>query len=216
MSVTIPFPAQPAPAGEPPRGGVIIPLRLGAAAATGATTQQDREQAVLRAVAAAVALSHTSDSLTAALAAQEADDDPGARFTTVLGAESDLRIVLDEVVRVQNDRTNAPGSSEEERVVAQAVGADPVLVAAAHAKTAGNDPVGLAAVQWVAVVDASLLERAARAAARRELVGRPPVPAIDLNRLVEAIDKGFKDVKDQIGALDSRVTKLEKTRESKA
>jgi hypothetical protein len=216
MSVTIPFPAQPVPAGEAPRTGVLIPLRLGGAAATATTSQQDREQAVLRAVAAAVALSHTAESLTVAIEAQEADDDPGARFAAVLGAEADLRVVLDEVVRVQSDPSKAPSVSEEQRVVAQAVGADAVLVAAAHAKVAGNDAAALAARQWVVVVDAALLERAARAAARRELVSRPPAPAVDLTQLEAKIDKGFKDVTDQFNSLDSRVTKLEKSKEAKA
>jgi hypothetical protein len=197
---------------------VIIPLRFGAAAAaTGTTAQQDREQAVLRAVAAGVALSHTADSLTVALEAQEADDDPGARFANVLKAEADLRVVVDEVVRVQADRSNAPSTSEEQRVVAQAVGADPVLVAAAQAKLAGNDATGLASREWVAVVDASLLERAARAAARRELVSRPPTPSpTDLKQLEEKIDKGFQDVKDQLTALDTRVTKLEQVAKAKS
>ena len=104
MGVTIPLaPVQPATtAGDGQPGGVMIPLRFGAAAAAlTATGAQDREQAVLRAVAAAVALSHTAESLTAARAAQDPKDDLGARLTAVEKAEADLRVVLDEVVLVQ-------------------------------------------------------------------------------------------------------------------
>ena len=212
MSVTIPFTPQATSASDAPRGGVIIPLRFGAGTfgtAAGAAGLQEREQAVLRAVAAAVALSQTADSLTVAREAQADDDDLGARFAAVIAVEGDLRVVLDEVVRIQGDRSTAPSASEEERVVAQAVGADPVLVAAAHAKVAGNDKTGFAARQWVAVVDAPLLERAARAAARRELVSRPSVSTTDIKQLEEKIDNGFKEIKDQITALDSRVAKLE-------
>jgi hypothetical protein len=212
MSVTIPFAPQAARASDAPRGGVIIPLRFGTGTfgtATGAAGLQEREQAVLRAVAAAVALSHTADSLTLAREAQADDDDLGARFAAVVAVEGDLRVVLDEVVRIQGDRSTAPSASEEERVVAQAVGADPVLVAAAHAKVAGNDKTGFAARQWVAVVDAPLLERAARAAARRELVSRPSAATTDIKQLEAKIDNGFKEIKDQITALDFRVAKLE-------
>jgi len=213
MGVTIPFTSPAASAGGGQTGGVLIPLRFGAGTfgtATGAAGLQEREQAVLRAVSAAVALSHTGESLTIARAAQEVDDDPGARFAAVVAVEGDLRIVLDEVVRVQGDRSGAPSASEEQRVVAQAVGADPVLVAAAHSKVVGNNKTGPAAGQWVAVVDAPLLERAARAAARRELVSRPTATSsTDLKQLEEKIDKGFKEVKDQIAALDYRVQKLE-------
>jgi hypothetical protein len=212
MGVTIPFTPLAASAGGGQPGGVLIPLRFGTGTVfgTGAAGLQEREQAVLRAVAAAVALSHTADSLTVAREAQEEDDDPGARFAAVVAVEGDLRIVLDEVVRVQGDRSGAPSASEEQRVVAQAVGADPVLVAAAHSKVVGNNKTGPAAGQWVAVVDAPLLERAARAAARRELVSRPTASSsTDIKQLEEKIDKGFKEVKDQITALDYRVGKLE-------
>jgi hypothetical protein len=213
MGVTIPFTPQAASAGDGQTGGVLIPLRFGTgtfATATGAAGLQEREQAVLRAVAAAVALSHTAEALTVAREAQAGDDDLGARFAAVVAAEGDLRIVLDEVVRVQGDRSGAPSANEEQRVVAQAVGADPVLVAAAHAKVVGNNKTGPAAGQWVAVVDAPLLERAARSAARRELVSRPTVSSsTDIKQLEEKIDQGFKEVKDQFTALEYRLVKLE-------
>jgi hypothetical protein len=209
MSVTIPLTGQPATASDGQRGGVMIPLRFGAGAAAGTTAVQGREQAVLRAAAAAVALSHTTESLTVAREAQADDDDLGARFAAVEKVEADLRVVLDEIVRVQADRSTAPSASEEQRVVAQAVAADPVLVAAAHAKVVGNDKTGLAVREWVAVVDAPLLERAARAAALRELLSRPSTPATELKQLEEKIDQGFKALNDQITALDSRVARLE-------
>src|SRR4029450_10629256 len=122
-------------------------LPIGIGGTTGTSSVEKRELEVLKAVAMAVAITDTADSLTTAAEAQAADEDPGARFTGIVVA--DLRVVVDEVRRVQADRKGGPGPDEEQRVVAAAVGADPVLVAAAAAKVA-VDTVSAAARDWVA------------------------------------------------------------------
>lgn len=142
----------------------FLPIGFGG---TGTGSVEKRELEVLKAVAVAVAIVDTAESLTAAAKAQAATEDPGVRFAGIVAAN--LRVVVDEVRRVQGDRKGAPGPDEEQRVVALAVGADPVLVAAASAKV-GDDNVSAAARDWVASIDPVLLERAARAAARREFL----------------------------------------------
>jgi hypothetical protein len=208
MSIMIPFTGRSDGDSNVRSGGVLLPLRLGLG--TGAAgVREQRDQAVLRALAAAAALSHTADSLTLAREAQQSDDDLGARFTAI--EQDDLRDVLDELARVQNDRSALPSVSEEQRVVASAAGADPVLVAAAQAQLVGNDQASLAARQWAAVVDAPLLERAARAAARRELVRPPTTTPSDIQRLEQKIDDVFQTITKQLTELTSRVSKLEGT-----
>jgi hypothetical protein len=163
MSVIIPI--RPLAATSAAAGStVFLPIGFGG---TGTGSVEKRELEVLKAVAVAVAIVDTAESLTVAAAAQAADEDPGARFAGIVTA--DLRVVVDEVRRVQGDRKGAPGPDEEQRVVALAVGADPVLVAAAFAKV-GVDNVSTAGRNWVASIDPVLLERAARAAARREFL----------------------------------------------
>jgi hypothetical protein len=207
MSVIIPL-RRPAAASDavPPRGGVNIPFQLGFKAGS----QHDKDQAVLRAVAAAVALSHPAESLTVARAAQAEGEDPGKRFAAI--NPQDRRAVLDEVMRVQQNRAAAPSITEDHRVAAQAVGADPLLVAAAHAKLQGNAANGLAAREWAAVLDPALLERAARTAARRVSLGTQKVAAVDLENLDKKIDKGLKELGDKVTAIDARLVEVEPKR----
>ena len=187
------FPIRNAAAAEAaaPRPGLLLPLpaRLGG----GGSSITQREQEVLKAVAAAVAISHTAESLTLAREAQRKSEDPGTRLKNI--DSDDLAVVLDEVRRVQGNRTGAAGPDEEQRVVAAAVGADAVLVAAGYAKVKESDAVSKAARDWVAAIDPKLLETAARAGARREFLNAPKPPA---------------DVAKQIAALDQRLTKIEK------
>jgi hypothetical protein len=187
------FPVRNAVAAEPgaPRPGLLLPLpaRLGG----GGSSITQRELEVLKAVAAAVAISHTVESLTLAREAQRDDEDPGTRLKDI--DADDLAVVLDEVRRIQGNRSGAAGPDEEQRVVAAAVGADAVLVAAAHAKVKESAAVSKAARDWVAAIDPRLLETAARAGARREFLNAPKPPA---------------DLAKQIAALDERLTRIEK------
>jgi hypothetical protein len=216
MSVIIPIRPLAATSVATGSAAPLLPIGLGLGlGGTGTGSVEKRELEVLKAVAAAVAIADTADSLTVAAAAQFADEDPGARFAGIV--TTDLRVVVDEVRRVQGDRKGAPGPDEEQRVVALAVGADPVLVAAAFAKV-GDDDVSAAARDWVASIDPLLLERAARAAARREFLN--PGAATDsevtvIKSRLDAIEKrlpaaGQMDI--IIGKLDSidkRLTALE-------
>lgn len=212
-SVIIPIRSQTATAPTGSNKGLLIPFGLGGLTAS---RPQQREQEVLKAVAAAVAVSHTAESLTLAREAQREGEDPGARFAAIVA--TDLRVVLDEVVRVQGNRAGT--ADEEQRVVAAAVSADPVLVAAAHAKVSGNQAVAKAAREWVASVDAPLLERAARAGARREFLNPGQLPESDLTKIlarIEVIEKRLpaegqiQSILDRLDALDKRLAHAEGT-----
>src|SRR5512134_2465820 len=103
MSVIIPI--RPLAATTAAAGSTaFLPIGFGG---TGTGSVEKRELEVLKAVAVAVAIADTADSLTVAAAAQAADEDPGARFAGIVVA--DLRVVVDEVRRVQGDRKGAPG-----------------------------------------------------------------------------------------------------------
>lgn len=203
MSVIIPLrplSATSVPA-ERSATGLLFPLRLGGST-TG--TVQQREQEVLKAVAAAVAVSHTPESLTLARNAQKEGEDPGARFKAAI-AKPELAVVINEVRRVQNNRTGAAVPNEEQRVVAAAVAADPVLVAAAHAKVVADAVASEAARDWVASIDPVLLERAARAGARREVLNPGEPSADDLKKLNDKLDAEIKKNNDKLYAITNQL-----------
>src|SRR5215216_336720 len=111
-------------------GGLLIPLRTGG----GGGSVQQRDQEVFKAVAAAVAVTHTGDALQVASDVRTGDQNPGTLFQQVVAA--DLEVVVAEVRRIQAKRSGSP--DDEQRVVAAAVGADPILVAAAVPKLKGD------------------------------------------------------------------------------
>jgi len=188
-------------------GNALLPIGLGGG--TGTSAVEKRELEVLKAVAAAVAISDTADSLTTASEAQAADEDPGARFAGIVVA--DLRVVVDEVRRVQGDRKGAAGPDEEQRVVALAIGADPVLVAAASAKVA-DDNVSAAGRDWVASIDPALLERAARAAARREFLNAGAAADSEVTLIKSRLDAIERRLPAE-GQLQTIIAKLENIEE---
>jgi hypothetical protein len=213
MSVIIPI--RPS-AASTAAGNAPALLSIGLGGVSGISSVEKRDQEVLKAVAAAVAISHTADSLTVAAEAQAADEDPGARFTAIVVA--DLRGVVDEVRRVQGDRKGAAGPDEEQRVVAAAVGADPVLVAAAFAKVSVSETVSSAARDWVASVDPALLERAARAGARREFLNAGAPSDSEDNVIKARLDAvearlpaagQIQAILDKLDTIDRRLTALE-------
>jgi hypothetical protein len=115
-----------------------------------------------------------------------------------------MKPILQEVVRVQEDRSRAGAAGEKVTKVARAVKADAVLTAAAlealmKSKARAEDKTSSAidsSLYWVASVDLPLLERAASAAR---------------GRLVDLIPGREPDLKleGKVQALEDRVRKLE-------
>lgn len=204
-SLILPLRGQTAETGTRPAGGLLFPIRLG----TGTGSVQQRETEVVKAVAAAVAVSHTGPALQIATKVLTGEDNPGELFDEVVKVKGDLETVVSEVRRVQGNRSGAAGPDEEQRVVAAAIGADAVLVAAGHAKVKGDDNVARAALMWVAAVDAALLQKAARAAARREFLN-PGQAQDDVKRLGERLDALVKSNEDAFKAISERLEALEK------
>lgn len=204
------------PAGAASAGataGLKVPLNFGGRLVAGTA----RSQQALRAVAVAEAVSRPGKALTLA---KKGLDDLGA----VIGdpkkpADDVIQPVLNEVGRIQDDRSKAPADIDDViREVSADVGADRALAMAAYAKLEGDAALGEAARFWVVEADAKLLHDAARAAARRQRLGQVPTPAKETAALKDTVAKlektvsdGFKDVDGKLSALDTRVKKLEAT-----
>lgn len=185
MSVIIPIrplAASSVPAERAATAGPLLPFRFGGAAAN---TVEQREVQALRAVAAAAAVYAPGQSLALARDVQTGAENPGTLFDAI--DPDDVGRVLNEVRRIQADRTGAPGPNDTQRLVAAAVGADPVLVATALAKMADDVAAATAAREWAAANDAVLLERAARAATRRKFLdpGKPVDTVTELRKTVD-------------------------------
>ena len=196
MPVTLPFTlgasaAAPATA----RGPVTLPLSFGGGA-TGASLlgSPDRQVQVLRAVAAAAAVKRPADAIATA---KEAVDSPASLFAN-LPDQALLRPVLIAVVPLLTDRTGAPTADDDVKAAAEAIGADPALSMAAF--NAMTDEAATASVRWVALVDATLLDRAARAAQRRHQLALV-TPAAESGRI--------EQIAARLDALEKRVAALE-------
>lgn len=186
------------------RSGVLVPLRQG----TALGSVQQRDQEVFKAVVAAVAVARTADALQVASDVRTGESNPGQLFSQVSAV--DLDVVVAEIRRVQAKRAGSP--TDEQRTVAAAVGADAVLVAAAVPKLTGDaaDPVAQAALLWSAAVDATLLERAAHAAARTEFLDVDPVDEIkQLQDTVKKLQDGQAAIAVTLDSIDKRLTALE-------
>ena len=192
-------------------GGLKIPLRFGGRLVAGTS----RSQQALRAVAVAEAVSRPGKALTLA---KKGLDDLGA----VIGdpdrpADDVIEPVLNEVGRIQDDRSKAPAEIVDViRQVSADLGADPALAMAAYAKLEADADLGEAARFWVVEADAKMLHDAARAAARRQRLGQVPTPEKETAALKDTVAKlektvsdGFKDVNGKLRALDTRVKKIE-------
>jgi hypothetical protein len=153
-----------------------------------------REGQVLRAVAAGVALKRPADALTLVKLAKE---EPASVVDPELDLD-ELNKLLLACTRALDARSSAPSVEKRHRAVAAAVGADPVLVAAVEAVE--DDAAHENGVKWVASVDASLLDRTARAGAKEKQLTLVPSEQGRLDRL-----------EDDVHALDRRVTALEGT-----
>ena len=199
-SLAIRLGPQPAPA-----EGVGIKIPLGLAVGAGAPALQQRDQQILRAVGAAVALRDPRVALELAQKVRAENADLATFFGTIDSAK--LNPVLEEVARVQKDRSGAGTPSEEERLLAAAVGADPVLVAAASARLKGDDDAVRAAGLWVGIADSNLLGTAAAVGARRSALSRilSTSTSASIAQLENKVDKGFKEVNERIDKVNTKI-----------
>jgi hypothetical protein len=190
MAVNIPLGLAAAPA-APVAPGLNIPLGLGQTAAVVGEASQ-REVQVVRAVAAAAALAAPGKALQIAKAAK---DDPAA-FAEPAIAENLLSPILAAVDRAMADRQVDPPPTARQIAAARAVGADPVLVAAAQAALqAGPRDAAETAMIWVAAINPQRLEAAAGAGARRRQLELVPQPS--QQRRLDQIEARLKALEDR-------------------
>jgi methyl-accepting chemotaxis protein len=194
--IRIPLTSSDTAAGLP---GIRLGLPIGVGSASGLQEQ------VFRAVAAAVALADPQQAQQTVKDARNPAEDVGAVD------RNDLTPVLTEVVRVREDRSRAT-VTDQHRQIAQAVGADPALVAAAFSKVNGaaNANARRSGLNWIASVDVDLLERAARAASRRfDLIPSPQSRLEHLEDQVKGVDVRVGQVDARIGQVDARVDQVD-------
>jgi hypothetical protein len=154
-------------AGAPAAATAIkLPFNFGLGSGSAST----REQRVLRAVAGGAAIRMPVEAMQLV---KQARDDASLVVNPVID-EALLLPLLAAVDRRTTDRAGAPAASELHVAVATAVGVDPVLVATADAALADRNDIAIEALQWVAAIEPTLLEKAAVAGARRRQLGRLP------------------------------------------
>jgi hypothetical protein len=131
--------------------------------------------------------------------AKQAEKDPQLLVNPQFTGQA-LNQVVSACTRAMDFPSNASTPNDQQRRVAAAAGADPVLVAAAYEVLA--QPQNAAAVQealvWVAAVDRSRLEKAAGAALIVDALG-PQEPQLqrdvtELRQEVNAINAGLSQV----------------------
>ena len=206
------------PSAAPAQGlRINLPLGLGGrvAGSSIASLGRSREERVLRAVAAASALSRPKRALELSEKAKEKPSEviEGLSQEEMKALKASL---IDPVTGLLDNRTGAPAATDQHTAAARAVGADPVLVAAAHQLVQRDQAAADAAARWVAAVDAELLDRAARAGAREiqlEAVPAPPGAPAQLNEQVKQIeiklDAATQEIRSDLATIDSRVSALE-------
>jgi len=181
-----------------PIGGLLKPppeVSLGSLATS-------RQQQIIMAVAVAAGMWDPTESVKTA---KLVDKEPEKLICPKIDDDKINRI-LRAVGSVLDNPTSAPSANEKITDTANAVGASPVLVAAAFgaieagADKAEKDALASNALKWAASLEAKFLGRSAQAAARVVQLARIADPAARLD-VVE------KDV----AVLDKRVTKLEST-----
>lgn len=186
MSVQVPLrlAAGPAPVA---RGAA---LRFPALSLGGGVASDERENRVLRAIAAAATLKAPKKALALV---QSAKDDPASVIVEDIDAK--VVAVIDAVTNAADVAPSNVTPDATHRAVAAAVGADPILVKVASDKLADD---AVDAVRcWVGSLDVTLLERGGRAAVRVKLLKLPSAP------------QSADTVKTEISTLKDRVLKLE-------
>jgi hypothetical protein len=190
--LNIPLGFAAGPQAAPVASGLNIPLGLGQTAALVGDASQ-REVQVVRAVAAAAALAAPGKALQIAKAAK---DDPAAFAEPAAIAENLLSPILAAVDRAMADRQVDPPPTARQIAAARAVGADPVLVAAAQAALqAGPRDAAETAMIWVAAINPQRLEAAAGAGARRRQLELVPQPS--QQRRLDQIEARLKALEDR-------------------
>jgi hypothetical protein len=197
MSLTIPLAAAGSSLESRSASGFLVPVALGLG---GGTTQAEdaRQRQVLRAVAAAAAVRDPAGALTRAKAAT---DNPASVIGTAIDPAA-LAPVLQAVARLLKDRTGAPKPTDPQLAAARAINADAELVAAAD-QAIGNDAALKACLDWVAVVDTPLLDRAARAGATEKQLDL--VPAVQQEGRLDQIDAQLKGLETRLKTLEDRL-----------
>lgn len=188
MALTIPIGAPAASA--PQAGGLRIRLPFTLFGGEATPVASERDQRVLRAVAAAAASEAPGEALARVKLAK---DDPAAVVREQVINQAQVKTVVDAVNRAIADRGVTRSVSELDQAAARAVGAEPELVAVArealgkHVDPEGAGAPPVSAVRWVAAMDATLLERPA---------------------LVGARHNQFAKVTDHVSSLEQQVTDL--------
>jgi hypothetical protein len=177
--------------------GIVIPLGITAASGGGVGTgitlgTASSKQAVVRAVAAAVAVKDPGKSLETAKLARE---DPGK----VIGDVNEIA-VKEIILAVEAARENPSDAKPPNDIVAAAriAGADAKLAYAAFGKLS-VDAVKTAGINWVAALDGPLLERTARATAKEHLLG-----LLSDKQRIASLEDTVKDLKQRVEALEAK------------
>jgi len=202
MSITIPLKTRSETASASSQTGIrfkLPTLALGGSAFSATT----RERQIVRAVAAGVALCDPKEALRIA---EKARENPAEVIDPAIDLQY-LNPLLDRIGKYLEDRSDAPAPSNQHRVAAQAVGVDPVLVAAAHAVVEGDDQICIASRLWIAAIEPELLAKAAAAGAREKQLD---LIQDQLGRL-EGLEKQVKQLQENFGSLEGRVAKLEQS-----
>ena len=152
-----------------------------------------------RAIAAAASLIKPD---TALLKAKEAKENPENIINPQLD-EVKLNELISAVNQVQDNSADAPTPNDEQIAAARSVGVSPVLVRAALDKMEENNIYVTTGIDWVAAVDANLLESAARAGTKVKLLDLVPSQQDRITKLEK-----------KVNSLDARVSELEKVRKN--
>lgn len=198
MSVRIPLRLAPSTTStETGKRGLSLklPVRI-----PGTPVEADRDTQLVRAVAGAVAICNPAE---AAKLAEAIARSPAAALEPKIDTDA-LASVLEAVDAVRRDPSTAPAVNDVHRAVAEAIGADPALVAAGFASVSQAAARCDSARSWVGALQADLLSTAGRAAVRRALLDLVP------SRAADVVPKRLSELEGRVEVLGTRVERLEK------
>jgi hypothetical protein len=179
-----------------PAGATAIKLPFNFGLALGnASNASTREQRVLRAVAGGAAIRMPAEAMHLV---KQARDNPSSVVNPAID-ETLLLPLLAAVDRRSTDRAGAPAASDIHTAVAATLGVDAVLVATADAALADRNDIASEALQWVAAIEPTLLEKAAITSARRRQLDRLPDPVgqSTVNQLAQ-LEARLREVEKQL------------------
>lgn len=217
MGINIPLNFAGSPSAAKP--GVNIPFNLGFG--LGGSIGSARQTQIVRAIAGAAALVNPAAALKVA---KESKDDPAEEFDFPV-QEDMLAPAVAAVDEVLRDRSTAVSVTDDDRAVAQAIGADAQLLAAARQVLKAGDDAAIAAAApdalpyddkgrpsvhasyWAAAIDATLFEKAARAGAKTTRLALVKLGAAV--RLAE-VDQKVRDLDVTVKRLQARLDEVER------